>query len=81
MIRSALGSLLVFSVLGALAPAQELTEKSYRRIRDLVVPRPSECRWERIPWRTTLWDAVREADEKNRPILLWVMNGHPLGCT
>jgi hypothetical protein len=24
---------------------------------------------------------VKEAQEKDRPILLWAMNGHPLGCT
>ena len=34
-----------------------------------------------IAWLPSLWDAVEASHEKRRPILLWAMNGHPLGCT
>lgn len=37
--------------------------------------------WLAIPWRPALGPAVLEASKKRKPILLWAMNGHPLGCT
>src|SRR5262245_36089078 len=59
----------------------ELNDQSFVRWRDLIRPKPKELSWEEIPWRTTFWDAVVEGQEKNKPILLWAMNGHPLACT
>ncbi|MCI0586003.1 MAG: hypothetical protein L0323_04075 [Planctomycetes bacterium] len=61
--------------------AQEIGGRSLEEWRALILPRPEECSWEAIPWRPTFWGAVREAQERERPILLWAMNGHPLGCT
>ena len=81
MIRSATLLSLVLSFLSGPLFAAELTERNFPRIRDFILPKPSECRWERIPWRSTLWEAVIEANQKDRPILLWAMNGHPLACT
>lgn len=46
-----------------------------------VLPRPQEERWLTIPWRTNLMQARLEAQNLNRPIFLWIMNGHPMGCT
>lgn len=37
--------------------------------------------WRSIGWRADLASAVLEASKARRPILLWAMNGHPLGCT
>lgn len=37
--------------------------------------------WRKIAWRTTLGEAIVEASRDKKPILLWAMNGHPLGCT
>ena len=31
-----------------------------------------------IAWRPSFWEAVIEAQEKDMPIFLWAMNGHPL---
>ncbi len=81
MIRSATLLSLTLLFLPGSVSATELTEGSFRRIRDFILPKPSDCRWERIPWRTTLWKAMIEANQKDRPILLWAMNGHPLACT
>lgn len=50
-------------------------------VRACVLPRAGELDWQQIPWRTTFWEAVLEAQATDRPILLWTMNGHPLGCT
>ena len=48
---------------------------------DLVVPKKSELVAETIPWLPTFKDGALRAADRDRPILLWAMNGHPLGCT
>jgi hypothetical protein len=48
---------------------------------DWLRPSPAELEWRGIPWRATLADAIGEARKRSRPVLLWAMNGHPLGCT
>ena len=70
----ALGALLTPAGLSA----QELTQATYTKWRDHVLPRPNELAYRRIPWRPSFWEAVVEAQGKDRPILLWVMNGHAL---
>jgi len=46
-----------------------------------VLPKPDELAWRKIPWRYELGTALVEAKQQNKPVLLWAMNGHPLGCT
>ncbi len=46
-----------------------------------VVPTESEDRWLTIGWRHNLLRARAEAQELDRPMFLWIMNGHPMGCT
>lgn len=46
-----------------------------------VLPTPTEERWLAIPWRYDLMQARLEAQNLNRPLFLWVMNGNPMGCT
>ena len=58
--------------------AQELTDASYEKWRDHVLPKTWEVAYQKIPWRPSFWEAVIEAQEKDKPILLWAMNGHPL---
>ncbi len=51
---------------------------------DLVVvisPAKDELAWLAIPWETDLTVARRKAATAGRPIFLWEMDGHPLGCT
>ncbi len=50
-------------------------------VRARVLPSAEEHEFLEIPWRAALWDALVEADAAERPVLLWAMNGHPLGCT
>lgn len=45
-----------------------------------ILPTAEEERWLQIPWRTNLSEARRDAAKEGKPILLWVMNGNPLGC-
>ncbi len=46
-----------------------------------IVPTSDEDRWLTIPWRTNLMKARLEAQNLNRPMFLWIMNGNPMGCT
>ena len=59
-----------------------LQEGSLGRLHELMQARKDELVWkESIPWRTDLWEARREAAAAGKPIYLWEMDGHPLGCT
>lgn len=77
LVPTLLASLLAVAPLGA----QSLDDGSFARWRDFVLPDEGELAWLEIPWRDSFWEAVREAREAERPVLLWAMNGHPLGCT
>jgi hypothetical protein len=54
--------------------------EGFARLHAAIKPRPEEQRWTKIPWEVDLWAARRQALEMEKPILLWAMNGHPLGC-
>ena len=34
-----------------------------------------------IPWKISLREAQRAAVSEKKPIFIWAMDGHPLGCT
>jgi hypothetical protein len=51
-----------------------------QHVRD-VEPTAVDNLWQTIPWRRNLMQARAEAQKLNRPLFLWVMNGHPFGCT
>jgi len=67
-----------FVAAGAAAP---LTPEQADKVRAVVKPQTAEQKWEQIPWKTSLWDARKQAAAEGKPILLWEMDGHPLGCT
>ena len=46
-----------------------------------IEPKDADMRWLNIEWRSTLWQAAEEARTLRKPIVLWAMNGHPMGCT
>ena len=72
-----LAPLLAFVVADAPVPGPD----NLRRWAEFIAPETHELAWERVGWRNSFWPAVEEARELGRPILLWTMNGHPLGCT
>ena len=51
-----------------------------RRVAE-IIPRASDERWLKIPWRTDLLRARQDAHDTGRPIFMWLMDGDPLGCT
>ncbi len=60
--------------------AGELTEAEFRRLHERLQPAPDEP-WRTIPWKIALLDAQRTAVKQDKPIFIWAMDGHPLGCT
>lgn len=41
----------------------------------------SDTPWRTIPWKTSMLDAQQTAARQAKPIFIWAMDGHPLGCT
>lgn len=61
--------------------AVELNKSNYTAWRDHIAPQDAELKWQQIPWLTTFKDGTLAANQANKPLLFWTMNGHPLGCT
>ena len=78
-----LATLLLASVVSVQAGSgDKLSDKNLAALHELIQPKPEEMIWkDSIPWRTDLWEARREAAAAGKPIYLWEMDGHPLGCT
>ncbi len=79
MARMLLGALVLLSLDGA-AWGEELTESEFRRLHQELQPNADEA-WRTIPWKINLLDAQRAAAQEGKPIFIWAMDGHPLGCT
>jgi hypothetical protein len=74
--------LLVASAASADDPvAPTLTDATFESLRDAILPCEEECGFEAVGWRASFGAAVDEAAREGKPVLLWAMNGHPLGCT
>jgi hypothetical protein len=58
-----------------------LDDQSFEQWRDYVRPQAKEERHLEIRWRESFYIAINEARKTDQPVLLWAMNGHPLGCT
>jgi hypothetical protein len=69
-------------LMSSLVAAQEasLTAREFRALHKDLVPKGSAA-WETIPWQVSIAEARRLSVKKKKPIFLWAMNGHPLGCT
>ena len=59
----------------------ELKESNYDQIRKTILINPGAAKWETIPWQPELGPAITEARKQDKPILLWMMNGNPVGMT
>jgi len=64
----------------SLAAKEPSTDARVDALLAVIKPAPDEDRWAKIDWRTDLWEARKEAAAAGKPILLWEMDGHPLGC-
>jgi hypothetical protein len=52
----------------------------FRKLHRELTGEPVE-KWQTIPWKVDLLLARRQALAEGRPLFVWSMNGHPLGCT
>lgn len=76
---------LVCSAIAQISPphtlcAGELTEAEFRRLHRQLQPARDEP-WRTIPWKIALLNAQQTAAKEKKPIFIWAMDGHPLGCT
>jgi len=60
--------------------AGELTEADFRRLH-AKLQQSKDAPWKTIPWKIALLDARKAALAENKPVFIWAMDGHPLGCT
>ena len=54
--------------------------RTHEEWKKLILPGVEE-RWLTIPWHTSLHEGLKNSGIEGKPMLLWLMNGHPLGCT
>jgi hypothetical protein len=57
-----------------------LTEAEFQKLHRELQPDP-KATWRTIPWKTSVLDAQAAAAREGKPIFIWAMDGHPLGCT
>jgi hypothetical protein len=75
-------SLLLIAGLEAQVKLQSppLDDARFHELQATLTP-AEDVTWRRIPWRIELLAAQREAAQQNKPLFVWAMDGHPLGCT
>ena len=71
----------VCGLVGLAGAAGSISADQFAAQHALVKPAPDEETWEQIPWLTSLGQARSRAAAQGKPILLWEMDGHPLGST
>ena len=69
--------LLTLALLGA---DPGLSTAEFERLHAALQPE-ADAPWRTIPWRVSLLAARQEAAKQQKPIFIWAMDGHPLGCT
>ncbi len=64
----------------AQAPSTPLDDVTFTRLQQELTPDPA-APWRTIPWQLDLLAAQRDAAAQRKPLFIWAMDGHPLGCT
>ena len=77
---AAVAAAVVLTSLGTPSSAAPLTDDEAAKLRAAIRPADGEDPFDTIPWETSLWDARKKAAAAGKPVLLWEMDGHPLGC-
>jgi hypothetical protein len=79
--QSALAAVFVLASMLPARAADPIDVENWLDVALLIKPCRGEDRWAAIPWQTSLWQARQTAAREGKPIVLWEMDGHPLGCT
>ena len=66
---------------GAGLSVEPIAAEKFADLQKAIKPRAGEEKWNQIPWLSDLWEARKQAAAQGKPILLWEMDGNPLGCT
>ena len=69
---------LLLAALLALGDGPKISE--IESLKTLIKPRAEETKWEEIPWMVDLWEARKKAAQTGKPLMLWEMDGNPMGC-
>ena len=72
---------LVWATTRPAAAVEPVRPDQFAKVQALIKPDGGEDGWAKIPWMVDLWQARQMAAKLGKPILLWEMDGHPLGCT
>ena len=59
----------------------DLTDKTFSPWQKHIEPNKKESAWKQIPWLGSFREGLMASEARKKPMLLWTMNGHPLGCT
>jgi hypothetical protein len=61
-------------------PVEPVGPNNFATLLDAIRPKPGSSAWLKIPWQTSLAEARKKAAAEGKPVLLWEMDGNPLGC-
>jgi len=71
---------LAAAILSFTLPGEGIRVSEIDALKKVIKPRPEETKWEEIPWEVDLWDARKKAARLGKPLMLWEMDGNPMGC-
>ena len=57
-----------------------LSASNFEKVHRDLLP-PADETWKTIPWKISLLEAQSVAAAEGKPLFIWAMDGHPLGCT
>ena len=58
----------------------ELNASTFDDLFEQCRARTEEEAWTRIDWIGEMWKGRQRAQDLGKPMFIWAMNGHPLGC-
>jgi len=70
-------ALLLFTIL-IIPISAEITLKQFKNLHQNI--QPAKEAWTTIPWQSSLIPAQHLALKENKPLFIWAMDGHPMGC-
>ena len=71
----------LLALLPLASSSAEITPLQFDQLSKLCTPDKSASGWLKLGWEIDLWKARERAAREGKPIFLWEMDGHPLGCT
>ena len=58
-----------------------LSAANFNFWRSYINASDTELEWQTLPWKMSFHEGLKDGARLDKPVLLWAMNGHPLGCT